>query len=174
MPCFITVSLPLCWESCSELWVELCSVSLLSSASLLFLYLPVDFPPSLVTLQLLPIQNQRTEPAGTLRHRITACITSVREKLKPPSHLARLGGDGLWHVWGEEGGEWGGTGGVMWKSWWLRLQWATSPDCVTAGDQHPLGRATEEQLCRVSADSPGGEEKKRRRRSRERLDNTAI
>lgn len=44
----------------------------------------------------------------------------------------------------------------MWKSWWLRLQWATSPDCVTAGDQHPLGSATEEQLCRVSADSPGG------------------
>ena len=86
-------------------------------------------------------------------------------------------GDGMCE--GRRGGEWWRDGGVMmWKSWWLRLQWATSPDCVTAGDQHPLGRATEEQLCRVSADSPGGEEgrrrKKRRRRSRERLDNTAI
>lgn len=26
------------------------------------------------------------------------------------------------------------------KSWWLGLQSATSPDCVTAGDQHPSGR----------------------------------
>ncbi|TNN63402.1 hypothetical protein EYF80_026358 [Liparis tanakae] len=67
-------------------------------SALLFLYLPVDFPPSLVTLQLLPIHNQRTEPAATLRHRITACITSGREELKSRSHLARLGGDGLWHT----------------------------------------------------------------------------
>ena len=88
-PCFIIVSLPRCWENCSYLWVELCSIRsfpphLYSSSTL-----PAVFPPGLVTLQLLPIQNQRSEPAGTLQHRITGCITSVREKLKPPSHLVQ-------------------------------------------------------------------------------------
>lgn len=56
----------------------------------------------------------------------------------------------------EEGRERQKEGGGYWKSWWLRLQWATSPDRVTAGDQHPSGEATEAQLWRVSHDSPGG------------------
>lgn len=52
---------------------DLCSIHF--STSLL------NFPPRPVTLQLLSIQNQRTEPAGALQHH----ITSIWEILKPPS-----------------------------------------------------------------------------------------
>lgn len=101
---------------------------------------------------------RKLKPAGTLQHPITTCITSVREKLKLPSHLAWLEGHGdLAYVME------GGYG----KSGWLRLQWATSPDCVTAGVQHLLGKATTEQLWRVSDLPEEG-------RSREMHDNTVI
>lgn len=102
----------------------------------------------------------KEQPAGTLRHRIIACITSVREKLNPPSHLARLGGDWLWHVWGR--GVYGKVGGSGCSG--------PPAQTVTAGDQHPLAAlqrrsCAEFQLIHQEAEG---------RRSRERLGNTAV
>lgn len=99
--------------------------SLFSSASLLFLYLPADFPPS------------QQEHYGTIS--------------QPALHLWGTN-ESLARIWPGSGKETMVSGMCEGrKVWWLRLQWATSPDCVTAGDQNPLGSTTEEQLCQVSA-----------------------
>lgn len=118
------------------------SYPLVSPASLLSLHLPVDYPPSPVALQLLPIQAQRAEPAGALQHSVTACITSVRQKLKPPSHLAPLDGKEPRHVWWRGGAEEvGGSGCSGPPGRAVRL-----PDDSYCS----LGRATEEQLWRAA------------------------
>lgn len=93
---------------------------------------PHLFPP---TLQLLSIQHQETQRAGTsqpsqhynCRREIKAPLTSgLAERKRGIYHMSR-------------------------NSWCFRLRWAISPQCLTAGDQQPAGRVPDQKLWRFLA-----------------------
>lgn len=90
--------------------------------------------------------SQPENLAGSSRNITAPCYICEGEKLKLPSHLAWLERGSGCGMCDGGGGDGAGRGGHR-KSYWLGLHRATSPECVTAaGAQHPLGRATEEQL----------------------------
>lgn len=108
-------------ENYSLLWVDVSIFTPLLHISALPL-LSCQFP----TKSHHPAAASNSEPENWASGNITApcynCVTSVREKLKPPSHLVWLRDDGFEPVW------WG-----AWKSWWVMFQSSSDSGAANRG-----------------------------------------
>lgn len=93
--------------------------------------------------QLLWVQHQQAQSAGTLQRCSPASTTSVWEELKLSSHLEKTGESPMSR-----------------KGWCFRLWWAISRQCLTAGGHQSVGRPSAQQLWRFTAHSTGSEEQR--------------